>query len=515
VDEAVEKVRADYDAAPYDSHAFPQSAPGQLAAIAYLFGLDVPAESTARVLEIGCAGGGNLIPFAAAHPAAHTVGIDLSAVQIEQGRSRVQALGLTNVELIAGDICQIDLSSLGQFDFIIAHGVYSWVPETVQEAVLVAIGALLAPEGVAYVSYNVYPGWKAKEIVRDAMLMFAATKQTPEEKVRYARGMVDFLQDATPADGLMARVLADYKAVESSRRDYYVLHEELETFNLPCYFFELVERAHPKGLGYLGDAQPQLMFADNFGPAVADKLAKECQSSQILLEQYLDFIVNRTFRQSLLVRSERTTQISYQLDHNRFRRLHFAAAAGELDAATVASDPVVKTALAVLGARSPWTMPYPQLTEAVVSELRSSGIAKADIRRRINQLLESLIRSGQVLYRLDPVAPAPSPKPWLLDETARRMAELTRDEDDAATFNVWHETLLLSPVDRHLLPLLDGTRDRDDLVAALVQVAARKLISVQRDGEPVTATAELHDMLAEQVDELPLRLARMKLVRQS
>jgi SAM-dependent methyltransferase len=510
VDEAVEQVRA---AAPYDSRAFPQSAPGQLAAISYLFGLDAPEVTTARVLEIGCAAGGNLIPFAAEHPAAHTVGVDLSAVQIDQGRSRVQALGLANVELIAGDIGQIDLSSLGQFDFIIAHGVYSWVPETVQEAVLVAIGTLLAPEGVAYLSYNVYPGWKAKEIVRDAMLMFAATKQTPDEKVRYARGMIDFLEDAAPADGLTARVLADYKAVESSRRDYYVLHEELETFNLPCYFFELVERAHPHGLGYLGDAQPQLMFAENFGRAVADKLAQECKSSQVLLEQYLDFIVNRTFRQSLLVRSERTSQISYALDHNRYQRLHFAAAAGDPDATTVASDPVVKTTMAVLGARSPWTVPYPELTEAVVSELRSRGIANAEIRRRIDQVLELLIRGGQVLYRLDPVLPAPPPTPWLLDETARRMAELTRDEDDASTFNPWHETLLLSPVDRHLLPLLDGTRDRDDLVAALMEVADRKLISVQRDGEPVSDAAELRDMLAEQVDELPQRLAGMKLVR--
>jgi SAM-dependent methyltransferase len=513
VDKAVEQVRADYDAAPYDSHAFPQSAPGQLAAIAYLFGLDVPDVSTARVLEIGCAAGGNLIPFAAEHPMAHTVGVDLSDVQINQGRLRVQALGLPNVELITADIAQIDLSSLGQFDFIIAHGVYSWVPETVQEAVLLAIGTLLAPKGVAYLSYNVYPGWKAKEIVRDAMLMFASTKQTPDEKVRYARGMIDFLEAATPAEGLMARVLADYKAVESNRRDYYVLHEELETYNLPCYFFELVERAHPHGLGYLADAQPQLMFAENFGRAVAEKLAQECQNSQILLEQYLDFVVNRTFRQSLLVRSDRLSQISYQLKHNRFQKLHFAAVPVDPDATPVASDPVVKTTLAVLGARLPWTVPYPELTATVVSELRSSGIAKAEIRRRINHLLESLIRSGRVLYRLAPVAPAPSPTPWLLDEPPRRMAELTRDEEDASTFNPWHETLLLSPVDRHLLPLLDGTRDREELVSALLDVAEQNLISVERDGEPVRTAAELRDVLAEQVDELPQRLAGMKLVR--
>jgi SAM-dependent methyltransferase len=512
VDEAVEQVRADYDAAPYDSHAFPQSAPGQLAAIAYLFGLEVPEVATARVLEIGCAAGGNLIPFAAGHPAAQTVGIDLSAVQIDQGQLRVQALDLANVTLIAGDIAQVDLTSLGRFDFIVCHGVYSWVPENVQEAILVAIGTLLAPEGVAYISYNVYPGWKAKEIVRDAMLMFAATKQTPGEKVRYARGMIEFLEDAVPADGLIARVLADYKAVESHSWDYYVLHEELETFNLPCYFFELVESADTHGLAYLADAQPHLMFAENYGRTVADKLAQECGRSQVLLEQYLDFVVNRTFRQSLMVHRERTSQIGYQLDRSRFERLHFAAG-GDPDATAVTSDPVVKTTLAVLGARWPWTLSYPELTAAVRAELGTAGIAAADIAKRIDDLLELLIRRGQVLYRLDPVLPAPSRTPWQLDEAARRVAELTRDEGDASTFNPWHETLLLSPVDRHLLPLLDGTRDRDALVCALLEIAERKLINVERDGEPVSAAAELRDLLAEQVDELPRRLAGMKLVR--
>ena len=138
--EAVDQVRADYDAAPYDSHAYPQSAPGHLAAIAYLFGLGTPEVSSARVLEIGCAAGGNLIPFAAGHPRARAVGIDLSQVHIDQGRERVQALGLDNLELLTGDIARMDLAALGQFDFIICHGVYSWVPDEVQGAILSAIG---------------------------------------------------------------------------------------------------------------------------------------------------------------------------------------------------------------------------------------------------------------------------------------------------------------------------------------------------------------------------------------
>src|ERR1700754_855638 len=157
------------------SDAFPQTAPGRLAAIAYLFGLSPPDVSRARVLEIGCAAGNNLIPFAAWHPQAEVVGVDLSQVQIDQGRRRVQALGLSNLTLVQGDVATLELAALGgSFDFIICHGVYSWVPESVQDAILSAFDSMLAPRGIAYVSYNVYPGWKAKEIVRDAMLLRGA-----------------------------------------------------------------------------------------------------------------------------------------------------------------------------------------------------------------------------------------------------------------------------------------------------------------------------------------------------
>ena len=142
---AIDDVRAAYDEAPYESYAHPQSAPGQLAAIAWAFGLDPPDVARSRVLEIGCAAAGNLIPFAAMHPLARTVGVDLSRVHIDQGRRRVRALGLDNIELMHGDIAHLDLAAMGQFDFIICHGVYSRVPDEVQAAILAACGPAALP----------------------------------------------------------------------------------------------------------------------------------------------------------------------------------------------------------------------------------------------------------------------------------------------------------------------------------------------------------------------------------
>jgi len=530
VDEAVEQVRADYDAAPYESHAYPESAPGRLAAIAHLLGLDTPEVSRARIVEIGCAAGGNLIPFAVEHPRAHAVGIDLSPVQIEQGRLLVEAMGLDNLDLVTGDIASMDLAPLGQFDFVICHGVYSWVPEHVQKAILPAIRSLLAPKGVAYVSYNVYPGWKSKEIVRDAMTLFGAELKTPQQKVSHARGVVELLDDVAPDGGVLATALSDYKAFGGKADDYYLLHEELETFNLPCYFLELLERAGGHGLAYLAEARPQVMFAGNYGDKVSERLLKESGHSQVLMEQYLDFVVNRTFRQTLLVHGKRVKHIRYQLDRKRWGRLYFAAqmqpaggpsrlddspqeygAPGDLTLVT--DDPVVKAGLDAFTARWPWTLTRQELTDTVAARIASAGADDTELEKRIDDLLEYLIFRGQVHYRLAAVAPEPAACSAMLrlPEPIRRMAELTRGAAEAATFNRWHETVFPTPVDRYLLPLLDGTRGRDALVDALLDVAREGLIWFQRNGKRVADEAELREALAEHVDAMPQRLAELKL----
>jgi hypothetical protein len=345
--------------------------------------------------------------------------------------------------------------------------------------------------------------------------------------------MLDFLEEVAPADSVLAWALADYKAVAGNAKDYYLLHEELETFNAPCYFLEMLQRARAQGLAYLAEARPHVMFVGNYGGKVAEPLLKACGRSQVLLEQYLDFVVNRTFRQSLLVHAEIAPQICYQLDRGRYRSLHFAAWVpsadretrlddsrqqyGEPHGATLLThDPGVKAALDALNVRWPWTMSRQELLDAVHARLDAGGIeATANLEARIDHLLEVLILQGQALYRLDPVLPEPVRTPPRLDEPARRMAELTRRDADASTFNVWHETVPLSPVDRYLLPLLDGTRDRDALVEALLAIAREDLIGVERGSERLPDDAELRDALAEHVDAVPQRLAAMKLLRTS
>jgi methyltransferase-like protein/SAM-dependent methyltransferase len=528
---AVDELRADYDQTPYTSVSFPPSAPGQLAAVAHLFGLETPEVSTARVLEIGCASGGNVIPFAAAHPQAHVVGLDLSPVQVDLGRTKARALGLDNVEFVAGDVARMDLAALGEFDFIIAHGVYSWVPPDVQEALLSAFRRLLAPQGVAYMSYNVYPGWKSKEVLRDAMQLASGGSATPDDKIREARGMVDFLEGVVPDDGVLARVLAEFRAHSEGFGDSYLLHDELETFNSPCYFYEMLARARAHGLAFLAEARPEAMFPGNYGPKVEEHLVQKCGGVQVLVEQYIDFVVNRTFRESLLVHSEREPQIRYNPDRTRIRRLHIAAfvppADGQsrldnsrqeyvvADGATLfTNDTGIKAALDALSARWPWTLSRQELVDAVHARLVDAGLTPSDsLPDLVDNLMGVLILQGQARYRLAPVLLEPASAPLRLDEAARRMVELTGGEVEASTFNLWNETHMLSPVDRHLLPLLDGTRGRDALVEAVLAVDRENPIPTVRNGKPVSGEVERREALSELVDELPQRLTEMKLLR--
>lgn len=513
--DAVDALRSDYDNTPYTSNSFSQSAPGRLAAIAHLFGLSPPEVSRARVLELGCAAGGNLIPFASAHPAARVVGVDLSQVQIDQGRSHVRELGLDNLELIAGDLAQLDLRALGEFDFVIAHGLYSWVPPEIRDALMATIRAVLAPDGVAYVSYNTYPGWKAKETLRDAMMLASGASATPQQKASDARDMVDFLAAAAPADSVLAAVVTVAREHALGFADSYLLHDELATFNTPCYFYEMVGHAGAHGLSYLAEAHVETMFPANFGPTVAEYLQAKCGGVQVLVEQYLDFALNRMFRESLLVHAAAAAQIRHQPDRSRIRGLHVAAwvpPAAEptsidnsrqeyvvADATLFTNDPGVKAAMDALSARWPWTLSQAELYDAVHARLVSAGLTPGDrLAEHLDDLMGVLIMQGAASFRLDAIVQQPGdPERLRLDPAVRRMVQITRAPDGTArTFNGWHETHELTPVDALLVPLLDGTRDREALLEALV---------VGLDEDPAT--------LAAQVDTLSQRLAEMKLVR--
>src|SRR5262249_40877864 len=144
-------------------------------------------------------------------------------------REQVRKLGLKNVELRAGSILDIG-PDWGTFDYILCHGVYSWVPPAVQDHILTVCSRNLSPDGVAYVSYNVYPGWHISGLIRDMVNYHGLRFPDPRERVAQVRGFLDFLTGLVQRDpeyALYHAILA--KQVEELREagDSYFFHEYL------------------------------------------------------------------------------------------------------------------------------------------------------------------------------------------------------------------------------------------------------------------------------------------------
>src|SRR5262245_19261019 len=178
---------SDYDQLPYLSLPIAFTQPSHLAALAALHGsAPCPDPERAHVLELGCASGGNLLPLAARWPEARFLGVDLSARQVADGNRRIRYFHLENATLKKADLADLSLSARS-FDYVICHGVFSWVPPTVQGAILRLIGHCLGDSGVAAISYNVLPGWHLRNPVKDILRFYARTDGTIQERVAHAR----------------------------------------------------------------------------------------------------------------------------------------------------------------------------------------------------------------------------------------------------------------------------------------------------------------------------------------
>src|SRR5579872_1247924 len=146
-----------YDSVDYPSSALPQAHPGHLYAVSQMFGVNAAPVENCRYLEIACGEGTHLIAAAIGLPNAKFVGIDLSSAAIERGNTIIAELGLSNVTLSTADLTNWVPPTDG-FDYVIAHGLYSWVPKFVRDGLFALLSRCLGKEGVGYVSYNAYPG---------------------------------------------------------------------------------------------------------------------------------------------------------------------------------------------------------------------------------------------------------------------------------------------------------------------------------------------------------------------
>ena len=437
-----------YDDIRYSSYPYSSTHPGRLATVATLHGLEPPDASHGRVLEVGCGAGGNLMAMVSATPGLRAVGVDLAAGPIAEGRAAAAAIGLPNIELRQGDVRDLTDGRLGEFDYIVAHGVYGWIPPDANDALLATMNASLAPGGIAYVSYNVQPGGYFRRMLRDAGLWHARKSATPGERAAKAQELYQFLAQrrATPDDAYGAVLERELPPLADGAL-YRLVHDDLAEFWEPVWFAEFAEHAARHGLQYVGEADLFYLRSEGLPGAVDSEVWELADGDRIAYETYVDLLTARHFRRSVLCRAG--SKVTVTPAPERAERLHWAARPN----AEPPEGGLLARAFTRLDRHRPRSLSFADLLDSLRAEPAALGEA----------LLEG-IRRECLIPHAGPVRAAAEPGTRPM---ASRLARWQAARGVDLTSLVYTTVRMEEPAARRLLTLLDGTRDRDAIRAAL------------------------------------------------
>ena len=304
-----------YNELLYKSNPFTYTIPALLEAQGKLFGLTPKDSRKARILELGSSFGGNIITQALYNPEAEFVGVDLTAEQVKKGNEVIEKIGLKNIKLIEKNILDIN-EDFGKFDYIIVHGVFSWVPDIVKEKIIKICNENLTEEGIAYISYNTYPGWKEPDKIREMMLY--ANKYFPEvsqgDKVQRGKAFISIVAEQMKIYTDVAEKKGDFiKQIEGilNMQDYYVGHEQLENINDPMYLHEFVDMLRKENLQYISDVGLRLSIASVYNDSTIEKLQQLSQGDPVIKEQCLDYILDTKFRRALICKGSQAEKLNF------------------------------------------------------------------------------------------------------------------------------------------------------------------------------------------------------------
>jgi len=467
----------DYEELPYTNNSCPSSHPFALSTVGWLHGLTPPIAKQCRVLELGCGRGGNILPMAEGMPESEFVGLDLSHRQIADAVTWKNTAGLNNAEFRTMDLCEVG-PDLGQFDFIIAHGVYSWVPPHVQEHLLRICSQNLTPDGLAYVSYNTYPGWHYRGVIRDLLNHFVARDAGARDQVDQARRLMEAVIKALPdPNGIRTKLVIEECRTLLAQADGYIYHDHLEADNRPCYFHQFIDHARQHDLQFVAEALVSPLREGIPGPA-RQAATEIIGDDHLQNEQLTDYLIHRTFRRTILC--HHTRQPTNQVVPERLLDCSFRSScqpaentdSSELNAprtfvtrqgdSFTTNHPLVCSVLIALYEASPSAMPFAELVEEVARRRAPSTAASDAVSEvEVAHICFETYRRGAVeihreRYEFCSVVSDRPHASWI--------ARLQADGDSRVT-NREHRSIDLNAVDRFLLTQMDGVNTIEELLA--------------------------------------------------
>ena len=507
-----------YDHVPYESRPFATFHVSHLHMIGRLHGM-VPADyRRCRVLELGGAAGDNLIPMAMDFPDSEFLGIDLSARQIEAGKVHVSNFKLRNIELRCASIMDVD-AGFGQFDYILCHGVFSWVPTEVQDKILSICRERLQPRGIAVVSYNVMPGWHLLRALREMMLYHANRFADPIERAHHLRKLLDFLGafGGDPQEPYRQLLQNELDRIRK-RPDSYLLHDYMAENNCQFYFHEIVARLKAQRLRYLGDANLRQLRGGRLPQDAAQKLA--AGEDPVRREQYMDFARNRRFRSTVLCHED--VKVEPDPPRERFLDFYWSTGLRPREALELRQDGLrrpltfaipgreISLETTGLGTAAYYTLcrqeKYPVKPASVVKQaMERFGIEDGPgLRSALLEHAEGLLAAGGLTLH-------GQGERWVAEPS--QLPEASRLARYQAAYSTWVTSLRHAPVDvaplqRVVLQYLDGKHGREAIVGKVLELAAKGAIKVEPQGRPAANPDEVARHLALTVDSALKELAR-------
>lgn len=485
------------------------TSPIQLRAVAHLYGVETLPLDKARVLELGCGNGGNLLPFALAYPHGKAVGIDLWPEPIQQGNKQVHDLALKNLSLHAMPFTNVD-KSIGEFDYIIVHDMFTWASASTREAILRICRNNLSDKGIAYIGTQTYPGWKAGDTLRDIMQMHSHDAGTLEEAVGSAIATLGLMSDGLAPQNSDAIALKALVERFRQHPDYYINAEFLQSEKSSFYFVEFADAAMQAGLAYVGDAEPQEELSATYGPNTQlNHSIIAMGQPKVMRQQYLDFAVGRQFHKSLFVRTERMGEIQATPDLSRLADLHWASKYSRIPADPALSrkkahfadaygnklfldDALAISMINALSSAWPLTLDFQALKTATLDALNSLSPDHNHL-ESVQQTLKTLFQAGTLRYALDQGPYDTSP-----DTCLNALPKLVRqhEREDAPIrltgVSLWHDAISFD-LDRKadsLLSNLDGGHTFAQLTEKLCKTLQDEQVQSKVDNKTVLPQAE-------------------------
>ena len=505
-----------YDVVAYPGYSHPQTLPARLAVIGILSGLEPKPADHCRVLELGCGDGSNLVPMASTLPGSEFLGLDLAANPIARGQQLIRDVGLTNVQLLQSDIS--DFKGTGEkFDYIIAHGMFSWVPPEVRKQLLGLCRALLAPQGIAFVSYNAFPGAHLRNMLREMMLFHVRGAESPLDRVQQAQALIKFLAEAQDVrDEFNHWMKAELDSILEHDKGH-IYHDELSEINEPLYFTQFIGQAADHDLQYLGEADYFEMFDYRFNAATRQTL-KQLGSNRLLREQYLDFLKFRRFRQTLLCHREAVLHqqpapekvINFYIsslaksgdskpDLRPGVKVAFKAPKGQ----TCETDyPLGKAALAVLAENELLPTHCEDLLHQAELLLNNAGIVEQgtdDPHEKLRSFLLELYRAGVVEFRshLPVMARTVSERP-----AVSPLVRWQIQHGDFVTSQLHTGVKIEDEIGRGLLSSLDGTLTCGDLSKKLWKLLKSKNPLTMKESDEADLRRKIENDLKNSLEQL-------------